>query len=279
MALTIVPTPIGNLGDITRRAVEALRAADLVLAEDTRRTRALLTHLGIEGKTVVRLDAHVEERQAGRWVDALVAGQALALCTDAGTPSLSDPGAVLVQAAAARGLPVVALPGASAITTALSCSGFPADRFRFVGFLPRSGGARRAAVARIAQSDETVVLFEAPARASRTLADLAAATPGRPAMVARELTKLHEELVRGTLCELAALEREWRGEITMVLGPHRAERVEASAADVDRLVDAALDKGLAPKEAARQVAREAGLRPREVYQRLQARRRGTGEHT
>jgi 16S rRNA (cytidine1402-2'-O)-methyltransferase len=277
MALTIVPTPIGNLGDITQRAVDALRAADLVLAEDTRRTRALLTHLGIQGKTVVRLDAHVEERQAAKWVDALVSGQELALVTDAGTPGVSDPGAVLVGAAARRGLGVTALPGASAVTTAVSASGFPGDRFRFLGFLPRSGGARRSAIERAASSDETVVLFESPSRLAQTLADLAAVMPERPVVVARELSKLHEELVRGTLAELAGVERAWRGEITVVLGPFRVERRETSPADVDQLVDAALGKGLAPKEAARQVARETGLRPREVYQRLQARRRATEE--
>ena len=274
-ALFVVATPIGNLGDITLRAVETLRGAGRVVAEDTRRTRALLSHLGISGKPVDRLDAHASARDVDRVLEALRAGERVALVTDAGTPLVSDPGAALVQAAAAAGLPVVAIPGACAAVAALSVAGFGGAGFRFEGFLPRGGPERRDAIARIAATPEPVVLYEAPQRTAETLADLARAMPGRAAMVARELTKVHEELVRGTLAELAGgAEREWVGEITLVLGPAVVEEgPRVSDEELALRIDEGLSKGRRAKDLAEELSLASGLPRREVYARIVARRR------
>ena len=219
--LFLVATPIGNLGDLTARAIETLRGCDRVLAEDTRRTRQLLTHLGIAGKPVERLDAHAGEHDVARVVARLVEGERVALVTDAGTPGVSDPGEALVAAAIAAGATVVPIPGASAVLAAIVASGLAGDgRFRFVGFLPRDGVARREAIALVCETPEAVVLFEAPSRVRGTLRELADATPERGACVARELTKVHEEFVRSSCAALAADEREWIGEIVVVLAAH-----------------------------------------------------------
>src|SRR5579863_5226229 len=184
--LFVVATPIGHLGDVTARAVETLRACDRVLAEDTRRTRQLLTHLGIAGKPLDRLDAHASETDVARAVERLTAGESAALVTDAGTPGVSDPGERLVEAAIAAGVRVVPIPGPSAVLAALAGSGLAGDgRFRFVGFLPRDGTARREAVALVCATPEPVVLVEASNRTQATLRDLADATPERRACVAR----------------------------------------------------------------------------------------------
>jgi len=220
-ALFVVATPIGNLRDITLRAVDVLREADRILAEDTRRTRALLSHLGIAGKPMDRLDAHAEGDAVQGVLARLAAGERVALVTDAGTPVVSDPGALLIRAAAERGLRVTPVPGASAVMAAVTLSGLVSSGFRFLGFLPRGGPERRTAVERVVETPEAVVLFESPQRLGETLAELAQAMPEREATVARELTKLLEEAVRGTLASLAAqAEREWLGEITLVLGPY-----------------------------------------------------------
>lgn len=271
--LWVVATPIGNLGDLTPRAASALREASRVLAEDTRRTRALLSHLGISGKPLDRFDAHAPPALVQALVNRLLAGERLALVTDAGTPSVSDPGSRLVAAAAEAGARVVPLPGASAVLAALAASGFAQGAFRFVGFLPRSGEARRQALAELAAAREPVVLFEAPNRLRATLAELAAAQPERPALVGRELTKRYEEFVRGTLAALAALERGWRGEITLVLGP-RPETEPAPLGDeaLDALVDEALARGLKAKAAADEVAMRSGLSRRDAYARVLARK-------
>ncbi|MBM4357262.1 MAG: 16S rRNA (cytidine(1402)-2'-O)-methyltransferase [Deltaproteobacteria bacterium] len=263
--LTIVATPIGNLEDMSPRAVKALAEADVILAEDTRRTRALLTHLGIAGKRIERLDAHVERHAVDRWVSRLEVGDAIALVTDAGTPAVSDPGSALVRAAAGHGRTVVPIPGPSAVVTALAAAGFPADRFRFFGFLPRKGSGRSEMIDAIVATQETVVFFESPQRAEVTLAELAAQMPDRDAVVARELTKLHEELVRGTLAELAA-RTAWRGELTIVLGPYvAASRVQE---DVDARIDALLAAGGRAKDVAKVLAEETKLSVRELYQRI-----------
>jgi 16S rRNA (cytidine1402-2'-O)-methyltransferase len=263
--LTIVATPIGNLEDISPRAVKALTSADVILAEDTRRTRALLTHLGIKGKRLERLDAHVERHSVDRWVSRLEVGESIALVTDAGTPAISDPGSALVRTAAEHGREVVPIPGPSAVITALAGAGFPADRFRFFGFLPRKGSGRSEAVVAIAATPETVVFFESAQRAEQTLADLAEATPGRDAVVARELTKLHEEFVRGSLGELSK-RRGWRGELTIVLGPHEPGPV--APIDVDARIDELIAAGGRAKDVAKILADETKLSVRELYTKI-----------
>lgn len=273
-ALFVVATPIGNLGDLTLRAIETLRAADRVLAEDTRRSLALLSHLGIAGKPVDRLDAHAPAEAVERAVGRLEAGESLALVTDAGTPLVSDPGAALVRAAAARGIRVVPIPGASAVLAAVSASGLVAGPFRFVGFLPRGGPARREALERVASTPEPVVLFESPERTASTLRDLAAISPGRPAVVARELTKLHEELVRGALRELAAGERAWIGEVTIVLGEGAgdADAPALDEAEVDRRIDEALARGRRARDVAEELALVLRVPKKDVYSRVVQRR-------
>ena len=276
MTLFVVATPIGNLGDMTARAVETLRACDRVVAEDTRRTRQLLTHLAIAGKPVDRLDAHSGEHDVARLVARLAEGEKIALVTDAGTPGVSDPGEAIVRAAIAAGATVVPVPGASAVLAAVVASGLAGEgRFRFVGFLPRDGVARREAIALVCATPETVVLFEAPSRIAATMRELADATPDRGACVARELTKLHEEFVRSTCAGLAADGREWIGEAVIVLGSHapedRATRVD------DAALDARIDEGLARGEHARtiadRVAAWSGRPRREVYERVVGRKK------
>jgi 16S rRNA (cytidine1402-2'-O)-methyltransferase len=270
--LALVATPIGNLGDITVRAVEVLTEADRVLAEDTRRARALLTHLGIERKSVDRLDAHSGPKRIRGWVKRLQAGERLALITDAGTPLVADPGAALVRAAAAAGQAIVPVPGPSAVMAALSASGLVAGGFRFFGFLPRSGGNRRRAIARLAGTEETAVLFESPRRVGKTLRELADLMPGRAAVLAREMTKLHEEFVRGTLAELSASldEGVMRGEITLVLGPAEAvgDLPQLDDEQLDRRLAAMIAAGLRPKEAAKAVACETERSVRDLYRRI-----------
>lgn len=269
--LFVVATPIGNLDDLTRRAERTLASAARVVAEDTRRTRALLGHLGIAGKQVDRLDAHATARDVGRVVEALASGEDVALVTDAGTPGVSDPGAALVTAAIEAGITVVPIPGASAPLAALSAAGFPQSTFRFAAFLPRSGTARADAISAMLESQDVQVFFESPRRLAETLAELAKLAPERPAVVARELTKVHEELVRGTLTELAADEREWLGEITVVLGPAPARDDVASDADVDAWIDAGLAEGTRASDVARIVAARSGRPKREIYARVLSR--------
>jgi 16S rRNA (cytidine1402-2'-O)-methyltransferase len=274
-ALFVVATPIGNLGDVTRRAVETLDACDVVLAEDTRRTRQLLTHLGIAGKEVQRFDAHASDADVERVVAKLSEGANVAIVTDAGTPGVSDPGEKLVEAAVAAGVKVVPIPGASAVLAALAASGLAGDgRFRFLGFLPRSGTERREAIATVCATPETVVLYEAPNRLQATMHDLAEATPDRRACVARELTKLHEELVRGTCASIATESREWIGEIAIVLGPHepqaRAEAIDDAA--LDARIDEAIARGEHARAASERLSAWSGRSKRDVYERYLARK-------
>jgi 16S rRNA (cytidine1402-2'-O)-methyltransferase len=272
--LYVVATPIGNLGDITVRAIETLRAVDRVIAEDTRRTRGLLSHFGISGKYVDRLDANAEAHDIARAVTHLEAGESIALCTDAGTPIVSDPGTALVRAAIAAGATVVPIPGASAVLAAIALSGLVTGGFRFLGFLARSGPERREELNRIVETPESVVIFESPQRTAETLIELAQAMPDRDVVVARELTKLHEEAVRGTLAELAAAEkREWLGEVTIVLGPAKA-RVGPGMSDeaIDARIDEELAKGRRAKDVSEAIAIESGRPKREIYGRVVARR-------
>jgi 16S rRNA (cytidine1402-2'-O)-methyltransferase len=224
-ALFVVATPIGNLSDVTLRALEVLRAADCVFAEDTRHTRRLLAHHGLSPR-LLSAHAHNERARVRDLVERLERGERVALVTDAGTPGLSDPGAVLVAAAAAAGFAVVAVPGPSAVAAALAVSGFSGDAFTFAGFLPARAAACRRRLEELVGRGETVVFFEAPHRVRATLARLAECAPSRPLAAGRELTKTFEEVLRGTPAEVLAQltdERE-RGEWTLVLGPAGGRR-------------------------------------------------------
>lgn len=273
--LYVVATPIGNLSDITLRAVDTLKTCDRIAAEDTRQTRKLLSHLGIAGKPLDALHAHSSERDVDRLVSALAAGEKVVVVSDAGTPVVSDPGDALVKAAIAAGITVVPIPGPSAVLAALVASGLADGGFRFVGFLPREGAPRHAAIATVCSTAETVILFESPERTQATLAELAAAMPARAACVARELTKIHEELVRGTLSDLAQREA-WRGEIVIVLGSFapdsRTEAVDDDA--IDARIDAELTAGLHSKTIAERIAAWSGRPKRDIYERVVRRKRG-----
>jgi 16S rRNA (cytidine1402-2'-O)-methyltransferase len=274
--LFVVATPIGNLGDITLRAIQTLRSVDVVLAEDTRRTRALLTHLEITGKTLERLDANAPPREVERWIGRLRGGADVALVTDAGTPLVSDPGASIVSKAHEAGIRVVPVPGASAVMAAVSASGLGDGRFRFVGFLPRSGGARAEEIGRLSQAVEATVLFESPRRIAATLGELASRHPNRRAALSRELTKVHEEVSVGTLAELSAAsaDREWLGEITLVIGPAQADETAPALSDeaLDLEIDRQLALGKRPRDVAALLALESGRPKREIYARVLARR-------
>ena len=263
--LILVPTPIGNLGDITLRALDVLKAADVVAAEDTRHSGKLLSHFGID-KPLVRLDAHTI---GARGEGVLREHNLVAFVTDAGTPGVSDPGAELVGIALARGDTVEVLPGATAFVPALVLSGLPLARFGFEGFLPRKGSARRERLEEISKSERTLALYESPQRLEQTLADLAAACgPERRASVSRELSKRFEETRRGTLAELreAFGGEEVRGEIVIVVGPaERAEETDFTEAAkrlaAEGLTGRALRGALAALGAPRNLAYELSLIP------------------
>jgi 16S rRNA (cytidine1402-2'-O)-methyltransferase len=267
-ALVLVGTPIGNLGDLSPRAVEELRTADVIAAEDTRRTRALLSHAGIPaGRRLRAVHARNEGTAADRIVGEIRDGERVAVVTDAGMPGISDPGAQLVRACLDAGLPVEAVPGPSAALTAVVLSGLPSDRFVFEGFLPRKGRARAERIAALADEPRTTVLFEAPGRVRATLADLAAACgPHRPVAVARELTKVFEDVWRGTLADAArhAERTEPRGEHVVVVGP-APERAPPGDAEVEAAVRAALADGRSARDAASDVANALGVPRRRAY--------------
>ncbi len=267
--LLVVATPIGNLGDLSPRAKEALAAADLVAAEDTRRTGALLRGLGIEAPALVSCHRFNEAARVEEILDRLRAGATVALVTDGGTPAISDPGWRLVAAAHREGIPVSPVPGPAALVAALSAAGLPADRFRFVGFLPSRAPARRRLLAALAREPDTLVFHEAPHRLAASLADLAEVLgEDREAVLCRELTKLHEEVLRGTLGELArdvAARDRVRGEIVSVVAGS-GEDAPAAPAEGDPGLLAAFARALAreegdPRRAIRLLARETG-RPR-----------------
>jgi 16S rRNA (cytidine1402-2'-O)-methyltransferase len=274
--LYVVATPIGNLGDLSPRAAEVLRSVSAVAAEDTRRTLKLYAHLGARPPRLLSLPAFAERERLGPLLDRLRAGEDLALVSDAGTPAVSDPGQALVEAAWEAGARVVPIPGPSAALAALSASGLPSDRFLVAGFLPRTGTARAQALAFLATVPATLVIFEAGNRAAATLRDLAAALEDRPAALARELTKLHEEIARGRLSELAArFAGEVRGEVTLVVagGGERAPRPAAEPEPLEDELRRRLQAGEPPVAVARKVARARGLRRREVYALLEALKR------
>jgi len=262
--LVVCPTPIGNLEDVTLRVLSALREADVIACEDTRTTKVLLDRYGVSVERV-RYDAHTERRVAPRLVERMRNGTVVALVSDAGMPLVSDPGLVLVQACMAAGLEVEVLPGPSAALAALVASGIEASTWRFVGFLPR----KRGALVEVFGSPEVVVAFESPRRVGASLAALAEVDPERPVAVCRELTKLHEEVVRGTAGSLAAryADEAPRGEVVLVIGAAADDEADLgpALAALRRLVD---DAGARPRPAAAVVAALTGTSANALYRAL-----------
>jgi 16S rRNA (cytidine1402-2'-O)-methyltransferase len=268
--LHLVATPIGNLRDITVRALEVLAAADLIACEDTRVTRKLVEHYGIATPLTPYHD-HNAAQARPKLLARLADGAAVALVSDAGTPLVSDPGYKLVRAAREQGIAVISLPGASAVLAALAVSALPTDRFFFEGFLPPKEGARRSRIAELKHIPASLVLFETGGRLSAALADLAAGLGARDAAICRELTKLHEEVRRGDLASLAhelAAEPEPRGEIVIVVAPP-APLGELGAIDLDALLRQALDR-LSVKDAVAEIAAVTGQPRRDIYRRALA---------
>ncbi|HJU84074.1 MAG TPA: 16S rRNA (cytidine(1402)-2'-O)-methyltransferase [Holophagaceae bacterium] len=272
--LILVPTPIGNLGDLTHRAVEALEGCDLVACEDTRRTGGLLKHLGIE-KPLIRFDDHAGEEAFQRVELELAAGRCIAYCSDAGMPGINDPGFEIARLARAQGAKVTVLPGASTVTLAVVASGLPSHAFSFWGYLPSRGEARRTFLKKLAAQEETVVVFETPHRIHEALDDLEQVMPDREIALGRELTKLHESWYRGTPAQVRReLGSEDRGEMVLVLAGAAAKRTvtEAEAAfDGElpewalRFLDAARDGGLTLREAVKPLAKHLGVSASELY--------------
>ena len=266
--LILVATPIGNLGDMTQRAAEALSNADVVCCEDTRRTGLLLQHLGISGKKYIVINEHTEHDACEDVVQRIFGGSNVALVSDAGTPGISDPGERLVKAALSSGITVSAMPGASALTMALVMSGLSTSRFVFEGFLPRSGAERTQRIAGIVDEQRTVVLYEAPHRLEKTLVDLELSCGAlRRVVLARELTKMHEEMWRGTLHDAVkhSQQVEPRGEYVVLL-----EGAKPPAPPTDEEITAALrdemNNGSSKKDAAAKVAAKFGAPKRKVYE-------------
>ena len=268
--LRICGTPIGNLGDVTPRLLEALANAVVIACEDTRRTRALLTALGISAPKLERLDANTEERGAARLVERLLQGDDVALVTDAGMPAVSDPGTRLVRAAAAAGVVVEVIPGPSAVTAAFAASGIEGDGFAFIGFLPRTPGALNARLDAADCWGIPLVAFEAPGRLPRTLATIAARDPDRGLVVCRELTKLHEQVARGTASEVAAQFSEPPpGEVTIVLAAGAPRPVgRPSETQLHGALVQLRASGLGARRASEIAALLSGLPRRELYKRL-----------
>jgi 16S rRNA (cytidine1402-2'-O)-methyltransferase len=266
-ALVLVATPIGNLDDLSPRAVATLAAADVVVCEDTRRTGRLLAAAGVSARRLLAVHDHNEAGQVGTVLDRLAAGETVAVVTDAGMPGISDPGERLVRAAAAAGHVVQVVPGPTAAVAGLVASGLPTGRFVFEGFLPRSGSGRRGRLEALAGERRTMVLYEAPHRVARTLADLAAALGGdRRVALARELTKLHEETWRGSLADAVARcdEVEPRGEYVVVV--EGAPEPEVASDDVlTEAVASRVAAGLSTRDAVAEVAADYGVPKRRVY--------------
>lgn len=262
--LVVCPTPIGNLEDVTLRVLSALREADIVACEDTRRTRILLDRYGVKAR-LKSYQEHNESQRAPELVEEMRRGAVVALVSDAGMPLVSDPGFVLVRACVAAGLAVEVLPGPSAALAALVASALPADRWRFEGFLPR----KQAELEHVFEAPETVVAFESPRRLAKSLKVVASLDPDRPVAVCRELTKLHEEVVRGSASELAERYENAppRGEVALVVGPAQGR----SAQDLGPAVDALrrlVEAGAKPRPAAAVIAELTGLSANELYRAL-----------
>ena len=281
--LYLVATPIGNLEDITLRALALLRGVDLILAEDTRRTRKLLSHYDIHA-SMKSLHEHNEEAQASRLAARMATGESMALVSDAGTPPISDPGHLLVREAVAAGVPVVPVPGASSLLAALTASGLALERFTFTGYLPRKSGPRRRLFESLCAEAGTLVFLESPRRLARSLAEAADVLGPRQIAVARELTKVHEEIIRGTLPEVAAhfAATEARGEVTVCVagcGGESAENTDTldtlperiAALDRDALgrrLEVLIAGGTPRNEALKQIAGEHRVSRRDMYKLL-----------
>lgn len=267
--LYVVATPLGHLADLSPRASDTLRTVDTVAAEDTRRTQGLLATIGAAPR-LLSYHAHSDARREAALLEILREGRDVALVTDAGTPAISDPGTGLVAAARTAGIRVVPIPGPSAVPAAISASGLPGDRYLFLGFLPRKGSDRRALIDRAAREPWTVVCFEAANRLDALLEDLVAACgPARPVVIARELTKIHEELRGGTLAEVREHFQATppRGEVTLVLGgaPAGHDAPVHDPALIAEVIAAGLAAGASRKDVARQVAAQFGLARNEAY--------------
>ncbi|NOT70738.1 MAG: 16S rRNA (cytidine(1402)-2'-O)-methyltransferase [Hyphomicrobium sp.] len=261
--LYLVATPIGNLGDITLRALSVLARADIVYCEDTRHSAKLLQHFSLS-PTTRPLHDHNEDSERTRVLRDLAAGKRIALISDAGTPLISDPGFKLVRDCAGAGHPVICIPGASSVITAMAASGLPTDAFFFAGFLPPKQAARRARLSDLKAVPGSMVFFESPQRTADSLADMADVLGARDAVMARELTKLHEEMARGTLADLAAAVkiRDIKGEVVLVVGPSTA--VEATDEDIEQRLDVALQT-MRLKDAAKAVSDALGVSKTRVY--------------
>ena len=265
--LYVVATPLGNLGDLSPRAADTLKRVAVVAAEDTRHSKPLLGHAGSRAE-LVSLHAHSSERALEHVLRILSDGRDVALITDAGTPAISDPGVQLVAAARARGVPIVTIPGPTAVAASLAVAGIGADRYVFLGFLPRKGSDRRRLLLTAASSEWTVVLFEAPNRVLQLLADLIEVCgPERQVAVSRELTKVFEETRAGTLQELSEhyAEAPVRGEVTVVLAGTGKPRVEKPAVDPAERAQTLLAQGLSRKDAAERLAEETGISRNRAY--------------
>ena len=272
--LHVVATPIGNMGDITIRALATLAAADTVLCEDTRTSGRLMERFAIRTR-LQPYHEHNAQKVRPEILERLTQGATIALISDAGMPLVSDPGFRLVKEAAERGIPVTACPGASAVLTGLALSGLPTDRFLFAGFLPQKQGERRRVLAEFAHLRATLIFFESPHRIVDTLNDLAGALPGRDVAVTRELTKLHEEVLRGSAEAIAgqlAGRPSVKGEITLIIGPP-SEDEAVSEQDLDAAISQALAEMPASK-AASEVAKRFNLNRQDIYQRIIARKDG-----
>lgn len=263
-SLYIVATPIGNLEDITLRALRVLREVSLIACEDTRHTGKLLEHFGIS-KPLLSYHEHNESARAARLIGRLQGGESVALVSDAGTPLISDPGYRVVRAAIDAGIAVVPVPGPSASLAALSASGLPTDQYRFCGFLPSKSTQRRAFLDRLKNEDCTLIFYETPHRILDALDDIAAVFGERPVAIARELTKVHEEIVRASAADVKArlaVRGSIRGEFTVLIG--KGEPV-ADDTPIENAVRALVDQGMPRMQAIKQIAKERGLSKREVY--------------
>jgi 16S rRNA (cytidine1402-2'-O)-methyltransferase len=268
--LYLVGTPIGNLGDITLRALETLKQTKHVAAEDTRRTRQLLTHFAILERTLHALDANASPRKIEELLSLLDSGEDVALVTDAGMPSVSDPGTALVRGAHARGLTVCPIPGASAVTAAVGASGLVDASFVFLGFLPRHGRKRKDALTRLEKSLDPVLIFESPQRMKATLRELAERMPERACTLCREISKLYEEITPSTLRALSEREGEWRGEITLVIAAAEARGDEpVDLAPLEARITARLAEGATVKTLVSELGDETALPRRELYALVQ----------
>jgi 16S rRNA (cytidine1402-2'-O)-methyltransferase len=267
--LHVVATPIGNLGDVTIRALNVLAAADYILCEDTRVTSRLLERYGIRN-SMKPYHEHNAEKVRPAIIKGLQDGKSFALVSDAGVPLVSDPGYRLVQSCIAEGLSVTAIPGASATLTALALSGLPTDCFTFIGFLPQKSKARIDLLSSFRKLPSTLIAFESPHRIIDALADVTAALGDRPVAIARELTKLHEEVLRGTaheVCEILAARDSVKGEIVLVIGPPQAEAMVIDEDEIERAITEALKDNAASK-AANSVAKKLNLKKEEIYARI-----------